>query len=287
MTDDNGFETDSDVERLVDQVIQEPLEEIHVAEDFNDSSDEEMEYNMVDPYDLLEAMGVEAFLEEQRALEVRPEEIYEAFELSVPSDTSLDLWVRLKDELQDVYLSMFYCSDSDECVSEMPPEDGEENIEEDQEKIERAKAFLLELRQKGPLQFVEDHELVGTSAAFFLSTIGRSLPKPLILCDHKDQWAFVKRFLIKYVYQRPRIEDKYSFEHAVEAIKQAKRILIVTGAGISVSCGIPDFRTEHGLYASIKDRFDLAEPECMFDIEYFRIDPTPFYLLAKVPQYSQ
>ncbi|RHZ41442.1 hypothetical protein DYB31_016589, partial [Aphanomyces astaci] len=44
-----------------------------------------------------------------------------------------------------------------------------------------------------------------------------------------------------------------SLDNAVQALKEAKRIVVVVGAGISVSCGIPDFRSKDGIYAMVKD----------------------------------
>ncbi|KAJ7281537.1 DHS-like NAD/FAD-binding domain-containing protein [Mycena rebaudengoi] len=44
---------------------------------------------------------------------------------------------------------------------------------------------------------------------------------------------------------------------------------------VGVSCGIPDFRSRDGLYASLKERgeYDLDDPQQMFDINYFRENP--------------
>lgn len=54
----------------------------------------------------------------------------------------------------------------------------------------------------------------------------------------------------------------------------------MTGAGISVAAGIPDFRSpDTGLYANLKE-YDLPTPESIFDIEYFKKKPEPFYKLA-------
>lgn len=89
---------------------------------------------------------------------------------------------------------------------------------------------------------------------------------------------------------------------ALEVISAAKRVVIVAGAGISVSAGIPDFRSEgRGLYALLsswlsgersaaaKEFFGdlkdwqlealsrLDEPESLFDLDFFSVDPHPFY----------
>ena len=63
-----------------------------------------------------------------------------------------------------------------------------------------------------------------------------------------------------------------------EIIRSAKRIVAIVGAGISTSSGIPDFRSAGGLYSIVeKLELDLPQPECLFDIRYFKDDPVPFY----------
>lgn len=52
---------------------------------------------------------------------------------------------------------------------------------------------------------------------------------------------------------------------------------------VSVSCGIPDFRSRDGLYARLSVEYpDLPDPQAMFDINYFERNPYPFFKFAKV-----
>jgi NAD-dependent SIR2 family protein deacetylase/peptidyl-tRNA hydrolase len=60
-----------------------------------------------------------------------------------------------------------------------------------------------------------------------------------------------------------------------------RNIVVLVGAGISTSCGIPDFRTPGtGLYSNLQ-KYNLPQPEAVFDIDFFRKQPEAFYKLAK------
>lgn len=82
--------------------------------------------------------------------------------------------------------------------------------------------------------------------------------------------------------QRERLNHVKSLDDAVQHIKQAKNIIILTGAGVSVSCGIPDFRSRDGVYSRLSREYpNLPDPQAMFDIKYFFQDPRPFYKFAR------
>ena len=61
-----------------------------------------------------------------------------------------------------------------------------------------------------------------------------------------------------------------------------KNIVVMSGAGISVAAGIPDFRSPGtGLYYNL-EKYNLPTPESMFDIDYFREHPECFYSFVLV-----
>jgi NAD-dependent SIR2 family protein deacetylase len=77
--------------------------------------------------------------------------------------------------------------------------------------------------------------------------------------------------------------DSKQFASLAEKIKNGtiKKIIVMTGAGISVSAGIPDFRSpKTGLYANLQ-KYNLPTPESMFHIDFFKSTPEPFCTLAK------
>ncbi|KAF9979772.1 NAD-dependent histone deacetylase sir2 [Modicella reniformis] len=86
--------------------------------------------------------------------------------------------------------------------------------------------------------------------------------------------------LRKILRKRTRLQHIYALEHVVNLLKTSNRIMVLTGAGVSVSCGIPDFRSEDGIYSRLSE-FELDDPQQMFDLEFFRERPQIFYSFAR------
>lgn len=82
--------------------------------------------------------------------------------------------------------------------------------------------------------------------------------------------------------KRERLSSVSTLNDAVQHIRQAKNIIILTGAGVSVSCGIPDFRSRDGVYSRLSREYpNLPDPHAMFDIKFFYQDPRPFFKFAR------
>jgi NAD-dependent deacetylase sirtuin 1 len=97
--------------------------------------------------------------------------------------------------------------------------------------------------------------------------------------------AVLRELVLRYVHEFPRrkrLLDVNLLDDVVRLLKLAAKVVVITGAGISVSCGIPDFRSSNGIYARLAEEYpELPEPQSLFDIHYFGIDPKPFFKFAK------
>ena len=78
-----------------------------------------------------------------------------------------------------------------------------------------------------------------------------------------------------------KIEGKYpEFIYKLKNNK-FKKIVFLVGAGISTSSGIPDFRSENGIFNQIKEKYNLDSPNDFFHIAYFYQNPKLFYQFSK------
>lgn len=72
-------------------------------------------------------------------------------------------------------------------------------------------------------------------------------------------------------------------QYVADTIARAHDIVVLVGAGVSVSCGIPDFRSEGGLYdlVSREPNFNLGDAQVVFDLSEFLSTPETFFKIAK------
>mmetsp|Transcript_65667 Transcript_65667/g.137275 ORF Transcript_65667/g.137275 Transcript_65667/m.137275 type:complete len:371 (-) Transcript_65667:570-1682(-) len=83
--------------------------------------------------------------------------------------------------------------------------------------------------------------------------------------------------------KRERMLSSFDLEGIAQYIaeKECKKVVVMCGAGISTSAGIPDFRSPGtGLYDNLQ-KYNLPSPEAIFEVDYFLRNPSAFYELAK------
>lgn len=97
----------------------------------------------------------------------------------------------------------------------------------------------------------------------------------------EEYYYLLSHALRRELMKRWKLPQYNSVADAVELIRNAKKIVVITGAGISTSLGIPDFRSANGLYAMLEP-LGLEDPQDVFNIEVFREDPRVFFSVAKM-----
>lgn len=89
----------------------------------------------------------------------------------------------------------------------------------------------------------------------------------------------LQKAINKVLSTRLRLSNFFKLHHFVEKLKKANKILVLTGAGVSTSLGIPDFRSSEGFYSKIK-HLGLDDPQDVFNLDIFMQDPSVFYNIA-------
>nr|AUZ82948.1 sirtuin 2-1 [Brachionus koreanus] len=75
--------------------------------------------------------------------------------------------------------------------------------------------------------------------------------------------------------------EKLDLPSFAKYMKTCSNIIFMNGAGISTSAGIPDFRSPGtGLYDNLQ-KYNLPNPQSIFELDYFLKDPEPFFTLSK------
>ncbi|ESK87387.1 histone deacetylase [Moniliophthora roreri MCA 2997] len=224
-------------------------------------------------------LQVKAFLEATEDVDVEPETIQELLDL-----------VHGK-QLEESTISMLEAaSQEDEDDSgDYDPERPEAELDisalftqkgDDTWSKAEVRSMMHDLKEKGSDYFVRHYVvLLGIPIPKLLLAFGINLCNELRELSGPTMRYFLRVAMFRELRLRERLPQYSTIDHAVDLIRKSQRIIILTGAGISVSCGIPDFRSRNGLYASLGD-YDLDDPQQMFDITYFKENPSVFYSFA-------
>lgn len=133
--------------------------------------------------------------------------------------------------------------------------------------------FVFQLSKKG-LANIEILRLLKIGTDPSMERVINTLPIEQLIAILVDQL---------FANVRHKLPDYNTMDDVVNLIRYSHKIAVISGAGISTSCGIPDFRSKNGLYNLVKDlNFNLTDPQDVFDKTYFNLNPEPFYKVSKM-----
>lgn len=169
-----------------------------------------------------------------------------------------------EDVLEDVTEDKFFTEDPNACTPE------------------EAVRFRQLLRAVGPEIFCKRTVDVGViSAKKLLTAFGIRPPGFLEGAEDDAYYGLLSLALTRELSKRAKLVRYNTIDDAVHLLKTSRNIIVLTGAGISTSLGIPDFRSKGtGLYSKLA-HLGLNDPQEVFDISVFRSDPTIFYSVAR------
>lgn len=224
----------------------------------------------------------------------------------------------LKQQAQDEHLSSILNASSDEEVSvaEGSVNDADSDGDEDEDDLDWQDELIEEMEKSldykgddiavdgvplmtvdaqnvkrlrddlftgGPLLFTAKYLIQSQefTPGELLAALGFRLPVPVVEKYASSQLALMLQIAMRHVLsKRQRLDAPRTLAEVVDIIDKAQNIIILTGAGISTSLGIPDFRSDNGLYKQL-EHLGLTDPQEVFDINLFREDPRIFYSIAR------
>ncbi|KAF6003679.1 NAD-dependent protein deacetylase sirtuin-1 [Cyanidiococcus yangmingshanensis] len=148
----------------------------------------------------------------------------------------------------------------------------------DSEIFSAAEAFIADEQR------VQNGGGIGALRELVAQELGAEKIAELVAETGLDEEAVLATFLtalLRRGRERLKRPDVNTLDDVVSLIRNSRNIVVLCGAGISTSMGIPDFRSEGGIYERVRSLYPfLDDPQMLFDLDQFFVDPRPFYEFA-------
>jgi NAD-dependent histone deacetylase SIR2 len=146
---------------------------------------------------------------------------------------------------------------------------------------QEARQLRQRLHAVGASQFVmENITSEKMTARKLCSAFNVRIPRFLDDAPDESFYQLLGLAINRELNKRPRLSAYRTIDDAARLLQERRNIMVITGAGISTSLGIPDFRSKNTGFYSRLTQMGFDEPEQVFDIHNFDDDPTIFYSLA-------
>lgn len=148
--------------------------------------------------------------------------------------------------------------------------------------VDEGRQIRRRLHDVGADQFVKEHITNEKyTARKLLTAFNVRLPASFMPNDPDESfYELLGRAICRELQKRTRLEQYKTVDDAAKLLRECKNIMVITGAGISTSLGIPDFRSKNtGFYSELR-QMGYEDPEEVFNIDNFDENPTVFYKLA-------
>lgn len=146
---------------------------------------------------------------------------------------------------------------------------------------EEARALRKRLHEVGANQFIfENLSTERTTARRLCTAFGVKIPSVMLDLPDENFYQLLGLAISRELNKRRRLDEYQTIDDAAKLLKEKQNIVVITGAGISTSLGIPDFRSKtSGFYSKLLE-MGYDDPESVFTIETFDENPQLFYKLA-------
>ncbi|KAJ5297640.1 hypothetical protein PENANT_c005G03364 [Penicillium antarcticum] len=173
-------------------------------------------------------------------------------------------------------------SNADDAIQILRDDQIRDGLVPDACTLEEALGYRKRLHAIGKAAFVEETIVRETVTAKKLCTAFGIVPPAFLEGAPDEAYHSLLAIAISREFsRRPKLPQYNSIDDAVRLLRESRNIIVLTGAGISTSLGIPDFRSKDtGLYSKL-EHLGLSDPQEVFDISVFREDPKIFFSIAK------